>query len=380
MGSETFSEMFEKSLAGMDRLAPGQALTTEIVAISGDTIFLQLSGKSEGVLAAEELTDKDGALTVSVGDTITVHFLDARNGEYRFTTRISGESANQDMLEHAWKNGIPVEGVVEKEIKGGYEVQIGKTRAFCPFSQMGGRQGSDESPVGRHLSFKITEYKDNGRNLLVSNRAILEDEKKDSIAELRKTLRAGETVSGTITSIESFGAFVDIGGFRALLPVSEISRSRVDDVSSVLSPGQTIEAVILQMDWDRERVSLSMKELEDDPWTTARDKYPAGSRHTGTVVRVTDFGAFISLEPGLDGLLHISELRGDDRSFAIKKAVKPGETRTVEILDVDVANRRMSLRQVSSLEEDKTAQVYLAGDTVSDTYNPFANLLKKKEK
>jgi small subunit ribosomal protein S1 len=243
---------------------------------------------------------------------------------------------------------------------------------------MGGRQSGEESPVGRHLSFKITEYKDNGRNILVSNRAILEEEKKSSIAELRKTLRTGETITGTVISIESFGAFVDIGGFKALLPVSEISRSRVDDVSSVLSPGQTVEAVILQMDWERERVTLSMKELEDDPWEKAREKYPAGSRHTGTVVRVTDFGAFVSLEPGLDGLLHISELRGDDRSFAIQKAVKTGETRTVEILDVDSANRRISLRQVSSLEQDKTAQTYLAGDTVSDTYNPFANLLKKK--
>ena len=378
MGSDTFSEMFEKSLAKMDRLEPGQAITTQIVAISGDTIFLQLSGKSEGVLAAEELTDKEGKLTVAEGDTITVYFLDARGGEYRFTTRISGESANQDMLENAWRNGIPVEGVVEKEIKGGFEVQIGKSRAFCPFSQMGGSQSSEESPVGRHLSFKITEYKDNGRNILVSNRAILEEEKKSSIAELRKTLRTGETITGTVISIESFGAFVDIGGFKALLPISEISRSRVDDVSSVLSPGQTVEAVILQMDWERERVTLSMKELEDDPWEKAREKYPAGSRHTGTVVRVTDFGAFVSLEPGLDGLLHISELRGDDRSFAIMKAVKTGETRTVEILDVDSANRRISLRQVSSLEQDKTAQTYLAGDTVSDTYNPFANLLKKK--
>jgi len=378
MGSDTFSEMFEKSLAKMDRLEPGQAITTQIVAISGDTIFLQLSGKSEGILAAEELTDKEGKLTVAEGDTITVYFLDARGGEYRFTTRISGESANQDMLENAWRNGIPVEGVVEKEIKGGFEVQIGKSRAFCPFSRMGGRQSGEESPVGRHLSFKITEYKDNGRNLLVSNRAILEEEKKSSIAELRKTLRTGETITGTVISIESFGAFVDIGGFKALLPVSEISRSRVDDVSSVLSPGQTVEAVILQMDWERERVTLSMKELEDDPWEKAREKYPAGSRHTGTVVRVTDFGAFVSLEPGLDGLLHISELRGDDRSFAIKKAVKTGETRMVEILDVDSANRRISLRQVSSLEQDKTAQTYLAGDTVSDTYNPFANLLKKK--
>jgi len=198
MGTDTFSEMFEKSLAKMDRLEPGQALTTEIVAISGDTVFLQLSGKSEGVLAAEELTDKDGNLTVSEGDSITVYFLDARGGEYRFTTRISGETANQDMLENAWRNDIPVEGVVEKEIKGGYEVQIGKARAFCPFSQMGDRRTSDESPVGRHLSFKITEYKDNGRNLLVSNRAILDDEKKSSIAELRKTLQTGDKISGTV--------------------------------------------------------------------------------------------------------------------------------------------------------------------------------------
>jgi len=378
MESGNFSEMFEKSLAGMDRLEPGQALTTQIVAISNGTIFLELSGKSEGVLDAAELTDEDGNVTVNEGDSISVYFLSARNGEYRFTTRISGESANRDLLENAWKNGIPVEGVVEKEIKGGYEVLVGKTRAFCPFSQMGDKRETDESPVGKHLSFKISEYKENGRRIVVSNRAILQEEKKNSITELSRTLNPGDKITGTVSSIESFGAFVDIGGFRALLPISEISRSRIDDVSSVLSEGQTIEAVILQADWERERVSLSMKGLEDDPWETVREKYTVGSRHTGTVARVTDFGAFITLEPGLDGLLHVSELRGDDRSFNIKKAIKTGEKREVEIREVDAKNRRISLKQISSLEQDKTAQTYMSGSGDSDTYNPFAQLLKKK--
>ncbi|HHU37370.1 MAG TPA: S1 RNA-binding domain-containing protein [Treponema sp.] len=364
----------------MDRLTPGQSITTEIVAITKDTIFLQLSGKSEGVLDAAELTDDEGKLSAALGDTITAYFLSAKNGELRFTTRISGETANKEMLENAWRNGIPVEGVVEKEIKGGFEIKIGSTRAFCPFSQMGERRSENaEPPVGKHLSFKIIEFKENGRNILVSNRAILDESRLEAIEDLQKTLTVGMKITGTIIDLQKFGAFVDIGGFRALLPISEISLDRIEDISSVLTVGQTIDAELLQIDWKAERVTLSMKALEDDPWKTAREKYPVDSKHTGTVVRVTDFGAFVSLEPGLDGLLHISELRGDDRSYNIKKSVTLGENFTVIVKDIDIANKRLSLKKVSSFEQDKTAQQYLDNPSENETYNPFAALLKKKK-
>jgi small subunit ribosomal protein S1 len=364
----------------MEKLQPGQALETEIVSISNDCIFLQLSGKSEGVLDRAELTDKDGKLTVKEGDAIKVFFLQAKNGEMRFTTRISGDKAGQAVLENAYKNKIPVEGLVEKEIKGGYEIKLGESRAFCPFSQMGlKRADGAESPIGKRLTFKIQEYKEGGRNILVSNRVMLEEARAEQVEELKKTLKEGEVVKGTIASIQSFGAFVNLGGVQALLPISEIERNRVEDIHAVLSVGQEIEAEIIKIDWQSERISLSMKRLLSDPWSTAKENYPKDSKHSGTVVRITDFGAFVSLEPGLDGLVHISELRGEDKYGNAKVPLKMGQTVSVLVQDVDVAKKRISLKPASALEDDESSKKYLDDGAAGDTYNPFAALLNKKK-
>jgi small subunit ribosomal protein S1 len=380
--ANSFASMFEKSLAKMDKLQPGQQMETTIVSISGDTIFLQLSGKSEGVLARAELTDKDGKLTVKEGDTVKVYFLNAKNGEMRFTARIGGQDANNDMIESAFKNGIPVEGIVEKEIKGGYEIKIGGTRAFCPFSQMGQKKVEGaESPVGKNLTFKIQEYAERGRKIVVSNRAIAEEERKQQIAGLRDTLKEGMTVKGTITSIQDFGAFVDVSGFKALLPISEIARERVTDIKTLLSVGQEIEAEIIRLDWKNEKMAVSLKSLLADPWENVAAKYTKASKHEGTVSRVANFGVFVSLEPGIDGLLHISELQGDGQFAGAKKIPKAGEKLTVVVKEVDAANHRISLQTTSSFEEDASVKKYFGGgssDGDGDTYNPFAALLKKK--
>ena len=373
-----FASLFESTLTKMERLQPGQMVETHIVSISKDSIFLQLSGKSEGVLERAELTDQDGNLSVKEGDTVKVFFLNSKNGEMNFTTRISGDKAGSAMLESAYKNGIPVEGVVEKEIKGGYEVKIGETRAFCPFSQMGQRRTENaEIYVGKHLTFKIQEYKENGRNILVSNRAIHEEAHREKIEALKKTLKEDMLIKGSIQSIQEFGAFVDIDGIQALLPISEISRARVEDINAVLTVGQEIEATIIKIDWKNERISLSMKSLQSDPWDHALEKYPKDSKHTGKVVRIADFGAFVSLESGLDGLIHVSEMRSDGKYGNSGVNVKLGQLLTVQILGVDIAGKRISLKQASSLEEDETAQKYLENAAESDTYNPFAALLKK---
>jgi len=169
----SFAELFEQSMVKAERLQPGQLVEATIEAIAGDCIFLRLGGKSEGVLDRAELADEDGRLNVAAGDTIKAYFLEAKNGEMRFTTRLSGEKAGTAMLESAWQNQIPIEGTVEKEIKGGYAIKLGSTRAFCPYSQMGLKR-TEEGPsfVGRRLAFKIQEYKDHGRSIMVSNRVI----------------------------------------------------------------------------------------------------------------------------------------------------------------------------------------------------------------
>ncbi len=378
--TSNFANLFESTLSKMERLQPGQLVETQIVSISKDTIFLQLSGKSEGVLDRAELADQDGNLSVKEGDTIKVFFLNSKNGEMNFTTRISGEKAGPAMLESAYKNGIPVEGVVEKEIKGGYEVKIGETRAFCPFSQMGQKRTEiAEVYVGKHLTFKILEYKESGRSIMVSNRIIHEDARKEHIEELKKTLRENMIIKGSIKSIQDFGAFVDIEGIQALLPISEIGRSRVEDINAVLTVGQEIEASIIKIDWKSERITLSMKSLLSDPWEHALEKYPVDSKHSGKVVRVTDFGAFVSLENGIDGLIHVSEMRSEGKYGNTGVTVKLGQAVTVQILGVDVAGKRISLKQTSTPEEDETSKQYLDKGAETDTYNPFAALLSKKK-
>jgi small subunit ribosomal protein S1 len=375
---DDFAALYENSFSDFESMEPGQSIETEIVSIAGDCIFLQLSGKSEGQLDTAELTDKDGNITVKEGDRIKVYFLSSQNGEMRFTTRISGDKAGKAVLENAFRNGIPVEGVVEKEIKGGYEIKIGDTRAFCPFSQMGLRRSEEpESYVRKHLTFKISEYGEDGRNILVSNRAILEEEQKNKIEDLKKTMKENMVVKGTITKIQDFGAFVDIGGVQALLPVSEISRSRVEDISKVLSEGQEIEASIIKLDWPKERITLSMKALQSDPWDHAQSKYKRGSKHMGKVARVTNFGAFVSLEPGLDGLIHISELEGDSRDRNAGDTIKTGASLTVLINSIDVEKRRISLKPVSSIQQDEDNKKYLEPE--SEVHNPFAALLKDKK-
>lgn len=379
---DDFAALYEQSLSDLNvSYQSGQLVETTILSISKDTIFLQLSGKSEGILPREELTGKDGELTVKAGDPIKVYFLQAKNGELQFTTRIGGETAGPAMLEQAWHNKIPVEGVVEKEIKGGYEIRIGETRAFCPFSQMGPKRNDNPAEyIGKHLTFKIQEYKENGRNILVSNRVIHEEAHQDQLEALKRSLKEGMVVKGPIKSIQDYGVFVDLNGIQALLPVSEIGRSRVADIRALFSVGQEIEAAIIKLDWKSERITLSTKSLQADPWDRAVEKYPVDSKHSGKVVRITDFGAFVSLEPGLDGLIHISELRANSKfANSTELTVKPGQTLTVKIIGVDRANKRISLKPAASAEEDATTSKYMENSGEGDTYNPFAALLKKKK-
>ena len=376
---ENFADLLENSITGVTSLEPGQLIEAEIVSISGGCIFLQLSGKSEGQIDAEELTDKDGKITVNEGEMIKAYFHSSKNGEMLFTTKISGDKAGKAVLETAFMSKIPVEGVVEKEIKGGYEITIGDSRAFCPYSQMALKRAENpEDYIGTKRTFRIIEYKENGRNILVSSRIILEEERNAQVEILKKTLHEKMKVTGTVKSLQDFGAFVDISVVQALIPISEISRERVTDIHKVLSVGQEIEASIIKLDWRNERITISMKALLSDPWDEILTKYKIGSKYKGEVVRITNFGAFVSLEPGLDGLIHISDLEGDSRNNNQNDSVKQGQTITVQINKIDVEKRRLSLKPVSSIEEDEEYQKYMEPE--SDTYNPFAEFLKKKKK
>nr|WP_304412869.1 30S ribosomal protein S1 [Desulfuromonas sp. TF] len=355
---ESFAEMFEKSYVGGGKLEQGQKVKAVILKIGAEWVFLDVGQKGEGVLDRKELLDPDGNLSVAEGNTISAYFLSRAGGELRFTTRIGGSAGNAQ-LEEAWRSGIPVDGHVEKEIKGGYEVKVAGVRAFCPFSQMGLRRTeAPEQHIGQHLPFRITQYSEGGRNIVVSHRALLEEERARQREALRETLQEGMTVKGTISSIRDFGAFVDIGGVEGLIPISEIAWGRVENIREVLSEGQEVEVAVKSVDWDQNRFSFSLRETLADPWAEAERNFPEGSVHTGTVARLAPFGAFVTLEAGVDGLVHISKLGGGKRISHPREVVKEGERLEVRVESFDRETRRISLAPAEAVrakeEEAKT--------------------------
>lgn len=339
---KSFAELLEQSFKKPARLEPGQKIEAVIVKLTNEWAFLDLGGKSEGCLDKKELLDAEGNLTAREGDTISAYFLSSANNEKLFTTRVRGGAAGSHHLEDAFRNGIPIEAVVEKEIKGGYEIKIaGTLRGFCPYSQMGLRRTEDpQTYIGSKLLFKIVEYRDNGRTLVLSNRSILEQERRRQREKLKKTLTKDMLVRGVVTSLRPFGAFVDIGGIEGLLPVSEVGWSRVEDLSRVLSPGQEVEVKVLALDWDNDKFSFSLKAAQPDPWLDLDSRFKEGSVCTGKVERLAPFGAFVSLAQGIDGLIHISQLGRGRRISHPRDAVTEGQTVEVRILKIDADGKK----------------------------------------
>ena len=364
----------------MNRFNIGDSFETTVVAITDSTVFVDLSAKSEGVIDLAEFKDADGNITLKEGDKIKVFFTGEVHGEMRFTSKIGGSSADDSMLENAYKCQIPVEGHVESEIKGGYQVKLGNKRAFCPYSQMGFKDKKEPAVyIGKTLSFIITEYKNDGRDILLSNRKIGESEYAAKLGNLASQITEGTVVEATVESIEKFGAFVNIQGFRALLPISEMSLDRVTNADEIVQVGQEIKVKVIKTDWKNERVSVSLKALMADPWDQAAEKFPAGTKINGKITKIMDFGLFVNLDKGIDGLVHISELEDVGANTNLRKVYKTGQEMSVVIEKIDSAAKRISLKPASSVEQDQTAAKYMSSqdDDNGETYNPFAALLKK---
>ncbi|MCE5336786.1 MAG: 30S ribosomal protein S1 [Desulfobacteraceae bacterium] len=376
---ENFAELLKDSLVKPTRFQPGEKVNARIVKITSELVFLDLGGKSEGYLDRKELLDEEGNLPVKEGDDIQAYFLSSSNNELRFTTQISSAEAGRHFLEDAWQNGIPVEGVVEKEIKGGFEVKIaGGLRGFCPFSQMGlGRSEAPKELIGRHLPFRITQFGEKGRNVVVSNRAVLEEERERRKEALKATLREGDRVKGAVSSIQNFGAFIKIDSIEGLIPISEIGWDRVENVQDRLQVGQEVEVVALKLDWAKDRLSFSLKRAMPDPWTNIEKDFPQGSLQKGTVVRLTNFGAFVELAPGVDGLLHISKLGAQKRISHPREVVSVGDVVEVKIDTLDKANKRISLSRAEAASDEETEEDLTPYVKKShDSFGTLADLLK----
>jgi small subunit ribosomal protein S1 len=367
-------------MVGRAELEPGQKIDATVLQIGNEWIFLDVGQKGEGILDTRELLDNEGQLTVAVGDRVSAYFMSRKGGELRFTTRLGGGSTGTAQLEEAWRSEIPVEGRIEKEIKGGYEIKLpGNVRAFCPFSQLGlRRQDNPEDVAGQSFAFRITQFGEQGRNIVVSHRVILEEEQRQQRAELMQTLKEGMIVSGTVTNIRDFGAFVDIGGLEGLLPISEVSYGRVDKIEEVLQVGQTLEVAVKKCDWEKERFSFSLRDTLANPWNKVETSYPVGSTHTGTVSRLAPFGAFITLGEGIDGLLHISKIGGDQRIKHPQDVLKLGQQLQVSVEKVDMEEKRISLALAKDSTEEEAATSY--EEKAAGGMGSFADLFRNAQK
>jgi small subunit ribosomal protein S1 len=343
---EDFAAMFEASIKAR-RFDRGQTVEGTIVAIGPEVAFVNIGGKGEAVIDLAELKDAEGDIEVAVGDRIQAVVV-STSGGIVLSRRGVRNAATQRELEDAFRAGLAVEGKVEKVVKGGYEVRIARERAFCPLSQIDIVRTADPAVHERQTyTFRIIEYKDGGKNIVVSRRKHLEEQQRASAADVRKSIVPGAVLTGRVVSVPEFGAFVDLGGgIQGLLHVSDMGWSRVTNPNEIVAPGDQITVKVLRVDDATQKISLGLKQLLDDPWAKVATAYEVGQVRAGRVTRVAEFGAFVELEPGIEGLAHASTFPPTGRAGGWAKSVAVGQTGAFEILSLDTAQKRIGLALV----------------------------------
>jgi small subunit ribosomal protein S1 len=373
---EDFAAMFAASEGSKRSKRPkvGDLVKGTIVTLGKDAVFVDLGGKAEGQLDRAQVSDNEGKLLVKVGDVIEARVASDAGGVLSLRTKLGRGPEARAELAQAQELGIPVEGLVTEVVKGGLSVDVAGVRGFCPASQIDTRFVEDLSVyVGQRLTFRITRYE--ARNLVLSRRALLEEENEKRAVETRKNLVPGTVSRGRVTSFKPYGAFVDIGGIEGMLHVSELGYARVDKPEDVLQIGQELNVAILKVDGDR--ISLSLKALGDDPWNTSTAKLAEGQRVKGTITRLQPFGAFVEIAPGVEGLVHISELGAGRRINHPKEVVSVGQQVEATVLAIDHERRRLSLSLASS--NDAAPDEVAAVKRAPDKLGTFGDLLSRKK-
>jgi small subunit ribosomal protein S1 len=343
--TDDFASLFEASIQAK-RIERGQTVEGTIVAIGPEVALVDVGGKSEATMDLDELKDDEGHLEVAVGDRIQAMVVSTAGG-LTLSRKLARRAATDRQLEDAFHTGLPVEGKVAGVVKGGYEVRLGRQRAFCPMSQIDTVRTDPSAHEGRVYEFRIVEYKEGGRNLIVSRRALLEEQQRASAAEVRRSIVAGAVLTGRVASVRDFGAFIDLGGgVQGLLHVSEMGWSRVADTSQVVKPGDAVTVKVLRVDDDTQKIALGLKQLSPDPWSSVHDTYAIGQVRTGRVTRLAEFGAFVELEPGVEGLAHASTFVPAGRSERWSALVAVGMTAPFEILSIDLEKKRIGVALV----------------------------------
>ncbi len=339
--SEDFATLFARAETG-PALEVGQVVKGRVILIGAESVFVDVGGKGEAWIERAELTDDEGRLRIGVGDEVEATVV-STGDEVRLSHKVRQGAQAREALAVAASTGVPVEGRVAAVIKGGYEVTVAGLRAFCPFSQMDLRRvETAEDFVGRVLEFRITTYSERGRNIVLSRRQLLEEHAAKTAEETRQKLVPGAVLPGTVVALADFGAFVDLGGVQGLVPVSEISHSRVGRPADRLRVGEPLMVKVLRIDDEKRKISLSLKALEGDPWVAVPGRLRERQVVRGRAVRATDFGVFVELLPGVDGLLHLSEIPRN-RQGPLREAVAAAAELTVMIVSIDSEKRRVAL-------------------------------------
>ena len=368
--TESFAELFEASQANLAKLKPGAIVTGTVVEVRGDVVVINAGLKSEGIVPIEQFRNDAGEIDVGVGDQVKVALDSIENGFGE--TVLSREKAKRamvwDELEEALEKNETITGRISGKVKGGFTVDIKDVRAFLPGSLVDVRPVRDPAYLeGKELEFKLIKLDRKRNNVVVSRRAVVESEHSEEREQLMDKLQEGAILKGVVKNLTDYGAFVDLGGIDGLLHITDLAWRRVRHPSEVLSVGQEITAKILKFDQEKNRVSLGVKQLGEDPWVGISRRYPQGTRLFGKVTNLTDYGAFVEIEAGIEGLVHVSEMDWTNKNVAPSKVVQLGDEVEVMVLDIDEDKRRISLgmKQCKANPWDDFSRNHKKGDKLT---------------
>ena len=341
---ESFAELFEES--NQNKARPGEEIQATVVEITPDFVRLDAGLKSESIVPIEQFKDDNGQVDIQIGDTVSVvlEAIESGDGE----TLLSREKAKRNEawahLDEAFKDGESVTGVIDGKVKGGFTVQLGGIRAFLPGSLVDIRPVRDTSHLeGKELQFKVIKIDQKRNNVVVSRRAVIESEHSADRENILASLQEGQVVKGIVKNLTDYGAFVDLGGVDGLLHITDMAWKRVKHPSEIVSVGDEIQVKVLKFDRERQRVSLGLKQLGEDPWSNIAARFPVGSDIQGRVTNLTDYGCFVEILEGVEGLVHVSEMDWTNKNIHPSKVVSVGDTVTVRVLEIDEDRRRISL-------------------------------------
>ncbi|WP_438767055.1 30S ribosomal protein S1 [Kushneria sp. TE3] len=369
--SESFAELFEQSLQDIN-MEPGAIVMATVVDIEGDWITVNAGLKSEGQIPAAQFRSDNGELTISVGDEVKVALEAVEDGFGE--TRLSREKAKRaeawKELEAAFEENEVVKGVINGKVKGGFTVDVNSIRAFLPGSLVDVRPVRDTAHLeNKELDFKVIKLDAKRNNVVVSRRAVLEAENSAEREALLATLQEGQQINGIVKNLTDYGAFVDLGGVDGLLHITDMAWKRIKHPSEIVAVGDEINVKVLKFDRERNRVSLGLKQLGEDPWVNIKNRYPEGTKVNARVTNLTDYGCFAELEEGVEGLVHVSEMDWTNKNIHPSKVVQVGDDVEVMVLDIDEERRRISLgiKQCTSNPWEDFSSRFAKGDRVSGT-------------